>query len=130
MFQLLYVSSVVVSGQTDAILEKSQRNNRRDQVTGLLYADTGRFMQVLEGGEEAVRATYARIVRDGRHRALVVLSQRWIETRQFGTWDMAFRAPGADAERFMAQVGRLIEGAAPDIRATFDSFVRIRQGSA
>ncbi len=67
MRQLIYVSSVPQQGpppEPEAILAASQRNNARDGLTGLLYADGRRFLQVLEGEASAVAATIARIERD------------------------------------------------------------------
>ena len=41
------------------ILEQSRHNNAIDGVTGLLWSDGRRFMQVLEGPDESVAPTFA-----------------------------------------------------------------------
>jgi hypothetical protein len=131
MFQLVYVSSVNPKVGIDpaAILAVSRANNRRDGITGLLYSDSARFLQALEGPEDAVEAAFARIKADARHRAIVVLSRRIVDAREFGDWDMAHRIPGADAEQIIAQVGELARNAAPDVRATFEGFVQVRRAA-
>ena len=129
MLQIVYVSSVVgYPGDAD-ILAISRRNNARDGITGLLYSDGVRFMQVLEGRFEKVELAYARIKLDQRHRASVVLSRRSIDEREFGHWEMAARAPGQDGEEFLAHVETLVANAHPDVRATFDGFARIKRAA-
>lgn len=128
MLQLVYISSVNPAAPcpTQDILTVSRRNNARDRITGLLYADAGRFLQALEGPEDAVEAAYARIRDDRRHHAIVLLSRQQVDRRTFGNWEMAHRAPGADAASFLDEVRRLTADAAPDVRATFEGLVRTR----
>ena len=131
MYQLVYVSSVAPSAapvDLGAVLLTSRRNNRRDGITGLLYADDRRFLQVLEGPRAAVESAYDRITQDARHRALVVLSRRDIDTREFGEWEMADAQAAEDADGFISKVARLVSRAAPGVRATFESFVELRAG--
>ena len=125
MLQLVYISSVVGTPDVGAILALSRRNNARDGITGLLYADGVRFLQALEGPKEMVEATFARIHADPRHRAVVLLSRRTVETREFGPWKMAHRAPGADGGAVMGQVAPLLARTHPSVRATFDGFMRV-----
>jgi hypothetical protein len=128
MYQLVYISSVT-PGQSlsvDDILTVSRRNNARDAITGLLYADRQRFLQALEGPQEQVLKTMARISADPRHRAIVVLSRRTIAMREFGGWAMASQMHGDDAA-MIAQVGRLVAHASPNVRATFESFCKLRR---
>jgi hypothetical protein len=129
MLQLVYISSAVGAVDTTPILAASRRNNQRDGITGLLYADGRRFLQALEGEEEAVERAYARIATDPRHRALVVLSRRTVSEREFGAWAMAERRPDADADDFVAHVDALVKDAAPSVRATFDGFVRFKRAA-
>ena len=77
------------------LLRISRRNNAAVSVTGaLLYAD-GNVMQVLEGPEDAVDATYARIERDPRHRRVIQLVRGPVAERSFPDWSMGgFRDVG------------------------------------
>lgn len=47
-------------------------------------------MQILEGSEDAVRATYDRIERDPRHRDAAILLQGATAERDFADWSMGF----------------------------------------
>lgn len=127
MLQLVYISTAAKDAVCADILRTSRRNNGRDGITGLLYADGVRFLQALEGPEEAVEAAYARIKTDPRHKAQVVLSRREVEAREFGNWEMAERRPSQHGEAFIYRVEGLTAGASPNVRATFDSFMRVKR---
>ena len=108
------------------ILAASQANNRRDEITGLLYSDGKRFLQAIEGADPQLTRTLDRIRADRRHRAIVILSDRATEQRAFGRWAMAQRAPGDGAEAFLAQISSLGAGASPTVRATFEGLASVR----
>ncbi|MFD1789037.1 BLUF domain-containing protein [Sphingomonas floccifaciens] len=132
MRQILYISTasnMVDASTADAILAVSQRNNSADDVTGLLYFDGKRFLQALEGEAAAVSRALARIEGDPRHRAIVILSDRIVEEREFGAWSMAYRAPGTDADRFVERVSTMVAGASANVRATFTSFAETRRAA-
>ena len=95
MFQLVYISTArqpITPEMLEQILAASRRNNAVKKVTGLLVAGRRRFLQALEGPEQAVLDTYAEIKRDPRHHALVLLIGRSVERRAFGDWSMACEA--------------------------------------
>lgn len=97
MFQLVYISTAcqtITEPMLGDILAASRRNNLRDGVSGLLVAGGRRFLQALEGPEELVWGAFHRIKTDPRHRALVLLTGRSVETRAFGSWSMAFEPAG------------------------------------
>ncbi|MBA4761425.1 BLUF domain-containing protein [Sphingomonas sp.] len=131
MLQIMYISSAAHCAPIDVaqILTVSRRNNARDGVTGFLYADGRRFLQVLEGPAEAVERAFVRIGADPRHRAVVTLSRREIEAREFGEWAMAHRMSGGDTDALMAQIAERLEAASPNVRATFESFAKIRRAA-
>ncbi len=94
VFYLVYVSIAAEEFEADALLEilrASRENNTRDGVTGILLYKERRFMQLLEGEEKMVRATYARIVRDSRHRDVTILIKGNQPERDFADWSMAFQ---------------------------------------
>ncbi len=129
MLQLVYISTARGPIDMAAILRVSRRNNARDAITGLRYHDGRRFLQALEGKDAAIEATFARISADERHRAVVVLSRRTVETREFGPWEMAERRSDSDGEALMRQVEPLLATAAPNVRGTFDGFMRISRAA-
>jgi hypothetical protein len=91
LVRCLYASrarSVLTQDVTDAILEQSRRNNPARGITGLLcYADDV-FVQVLEGGRDAVCDLLGKIMRDDRHQGLRLLAYEEIGERRFGHWNM------------------------------------------
>ena len=129
MLQLVYISSAKGVPDLDAILTKSRRNNGRDSITGLLYSDEVRFLQVLEGPADKVETTFARIQQDPRHRGLVVLSRRTVEAREFGAWEMAYRIPDGDGEKFLAAIAPKLVNTTPNVRATFEGFMRVKRAA-
>jgi len=131
MLQLTYISTAT-AGMTEPqvadILALSRRNNAADEVTGLLLYDGYRFLQALEGPADAVNRVYERVKADPRHRAVVLLSSRTVDTRLFGNWAMA-------AERVAvgrgATVADLVDDLTADVadrttQALFRSFARVR----
>lgn len=93
VFQLIYLSDLVAGqeGQIPAILESAVRHNGEDGITGMLLFSRGNFLQVLEGEEARVRATFERISKDPRHRNLVVLTEETVPERHFSHWSMGYR---------------------------------------
>lgn len=132
MLQLVYISSGragLTEDDARAILHSARIRNDHNGITGLLYFDGKRFLQVLEGPAAEIEETIGRIRVDPRHRALVILSRREIAKREFGLWAMAYRAPGADAEAFVESIRALVAQASPDVRATFEGFAEVRRAA-
>jgi len=130
MHQLTYISTKRADDdELDTILAASRTNNRRDQITGLLISDGVRFLQALEGRKSLVHAAFDRISRDPRHRGIVTLSQRDVQCREFGHWEMASRPIARiDGEPDLVDlVDRLVaEVPEPNVRELFRSFARVR----
>ena len=133
MLQLIYISTVTPgfdAGEVEAILARSRKNNRADRITGLLLFDGRRFMQALEGDATAVERTFQRIKSDPRHRAIVKLSERTVEAREFGEWAMAAEQITTAVAGVVDQVDRLVVGVPnATTRALFTSFARVRQAA-
>jgi hypothetical protein len=72
----------------DAIVEQSQRNNPPRGITGLLCVFDDIFIQVLEGGRDAVCELLNGIIRDPRHHTVRLLSYEEITERHFAQWSM------------------------------------------
>ena len=70
------------------ILAVSQRNNRRDHVTGALGYAQGRFVQVLEGAPTDLDRVLSRVEADPRHTDLHVAWRAPVEGRIFSDWSM------------------------------------------
>lgn len=101
--QLIYVSDLVNKNEAELgpILESAVRHNRADGITGMLLYSGGNFLQVLEGPQTQVRATYERICQDPRHRNITVLTEEEVPERQFPEWSMGYKQlDPADIARF------------------------------
>lgn len=70
------------------ILLDARRCNARDGVTGALICRREVFLQLLEGPERDVRATFARIERDDRHMDVALHMSAPASERMFGDWAM------------------------------------------
>ena len=91
LVRLLYASRAVEPLSTELIediLSVSRKGNPSSGITGLLCHSGDIFMQVLEGGRDAVGALYNRIARDPRHRDVIVLHYEEITERRFAGWTM------------------------------------------
>jgi len=73
-----------------ALLEVSRRHNERDGLSGMLLYSSQSFLQVLEGEETVLRATYDRIQRDDRHQNLRLMMDADVATPMFPDWTMGF----------------------------------------
>lgn len=89
--RIKYVSRFDKPLSAEAIEEigaQSQKNNASMDLTGLLMSSGGLFYQVLEGPAEAVDDVYRRIVADGRHTDLLLISSEDDVERVFPDWSM------------------------------------------
>lgn len=100
LFSLTYSSTAAVPFDDAALaglLESSRVANIGTDLSGLLLYRGGRFLQVLEGPEPAVRDAIDRIGHDPRHRDLRVLVSEPIEERRFPDWTMGYERLGEPA---------------------------------
>ena len=91
LVRLLYASrsaTPVTPETTEAILAKSREHNPSLGITGVLCQSGDIFLQVLEGGREAVNRLYNQIVRDDRHCDVALLHYEEIAERRFAGWTM------------------------------------------
>ncbi|MCV2352648.1 BLUF domain-containing protein [Paucibacter sp. B2R-40] len=91
LVHLLYASRAahaMSSPDLAAILKQSREHNAGEGITGLLCHSDGVFMQLLEGGRDAVNARYQRIASDPRHKDVILLSYTEIAEREFAGWTM------------------------------------------
>lgn len=132
MQRIIYISTCRVEPTRELvadILRVSYRNNRRDDLTGLLVVGGRRFLQVLEGPCEQLDAAYARIKADPRHFAMVELGRKPITFREFGDWDMGCRLlSGDNFEAFVRNITAHVDDA--DVRAQFETFVELHRKAA
>ena len=98
LFRLVYSSRATVDGPaafeklTQAVVARSQPNNAALDVTGVLLAHDGWFLQALEGPRRHVSSIFGVIGRDLRHVQMELLGADLAEARLFGRWSMCARA--------------------------------------
>jgi hypothetical protein len=93
LVRLLYASRAIDEiddALLGSILERSRKYNLEHGITGILctYPQGNLFLQVLEGGRDAVNKLYGNIVRDPRHRDITLLDYAEITERHFASWRM------------------------------------------
>ncbi len=91
LVRCLYVSRAakpLTAGFLDPILDQSRAKNPRHGITGLLCFRDDIFVQVLEGGRDAVCELFNAIVRDERHKDVRLLVFDEIAERRFNNWSM------------------------------------------
>ena len=93
MKRIIYCSqatSDVSPEELVALLELSRANNEQAGLSGMLLYSSQSFLQVLEGDEEALHTTYARIRADDRHTNLRMLMNADVPAPMFPDWTMGF----------------------------------------
>jgi hypothetical protein len=90
VFRAIYTSQPFGfdEGILGGILLDARRANLRDGVTGALICRADIYLQWLEGPEDLVRATLARIERDDRHLEVTLHVAELVPERMFGQWAM------------------------------------------
>ena len=99
MRAIAYVSAAswnLLDKQIERIVAESRRLNALNGITGVLLYCDGNFMQYLEGEEDAVIETFARIRASESHYQVNELMNQPIPEREFGDWAMGFSRPGPD----------------------------------
>lgn len=101
LFNITYLSSAIPEFDKDEllqVLEESKVRNEAAGISGILVYRDGNILQVLEGEEASVQATYQRIANDPRHVGILPIIREPIPERQFDEWSMAFRDLSLDSE--------------------------------
>ena len=91
LVHLLYASRLAPGVSHDvceAILQQARQKNPGLGITGVLCQGGDVFMEVLEGGREAVNQLYHSIVRDERHTKVTLLHYQEVSERRFAGWTM------------------------------------------
>lgn len=90
LVRLLYASRAVDIGDDaiGSILAHSRQYNPTLGITGILCYGGGVFLQAIEGGRMAVSELYGHILKDPRHKDVVLLDFEEIAERRFGGWTM------------------------------------------
>jgi hypothetical protein len=98
LWSLSYISTAtepaaIIEPSVREICALAGRHNAREGITGALTFHLGRFAQLIEGPESALRALMVRILADPRHHSLRVITAGPIAVRRYADWSMAYRDP-------------------------------------
>lgn len=93
MHLIIYTSEYTGDlGKVDSVLQSvvtsAQKNNRKRDITGVLFYHNGRFVQALEGQNKNLRELLSLLKGDTRHKNLEILVDQSITTRFFPQWSM------------------------------------------
>lgn len=91
--QTAYYSTPSVTLDDDtvqSILEVSRKTNADLNITGALFYNGSRFIQVLEGERATLSKLLIKIAGDTRHTDFVILGFRPINERLFSSWSMTY----------------------------------------
>ncbi|WP_343528547.1 BLUF domain-containing protein [Sphingomonas sp.] len=119
--RIIYCSRAVAgTGRDDhqAILNVSRRNNGMDGISGILWIEQGRYLQLIEGPVDSVGDAFERIKRDTRHTDIHILDDRMTDSPEFGDWAMA-GLPGDHPKDAAERLRFLLRNTGPDIRHFF-----------
>ncbi len=96
LYHLIYQSQAMGefgAPELAALLQRGRAHNQAHNISGvLLHTSDGRFLQVLEGPQTAVRHLYYHVIlSDTRHFHCQVLGEGRIAQRSFAGWTMGCR---------------------------------------
>jgi hypothetical protein len=81
------------------IHQTARHSNALDGISGLLLFDGSRFLQIVEGAEDAIDNLVERLRMDPRHSAFEIRDERYVERRSFPGWSMELiRVSAANAK--------------------------------
>jgi hypothetical protein len=99
------------------IHQTARHLNALDGITGLLLFDGSRFLQIIEGAEEAIDNLVERLRMDPRHSAFEVRDERFVERRSFPDWSMELVRVSAGYGTARDEVGAALpDGIAAPVR--------------
>ncbi|WP_352338569.1 BLUF domain-containing protein [Psychrobacter sp. 16-MNA-CIBAN-0192] len=91
LYQFIYISRITSTGLSGAstlnnIAETSIKNNKINDITGILCYGNGYFFQYVEGTEQALTNLKNQLLMDERHKDLQMLEFAEIKARRFQNW--------------------------------------------
>ncbi|MDO6527389.1 BLUF domain-containing protein [Motilimonas sp. 1_MG-2023] len=93
LYRIVYASTLSESFNSqdiEHILASSRRNNKKQDVSGMLLFSHRYFLQCLEGSRDNINQTYQRILSDERHCRVTIVSYENVTQREFCAWSMGY----------------------------------------
>lgn len=105
------------AGDLEDIHRSARAMNGLNGITGLLIFNGTHFLQVIEGGQEAIDVLVEKLRRDPRHTGFEIRDIAFVEERSFPQWSMELiRIEASYFEALESIEDRLPETMAPQIR--------------
>ncbi len=98
MIELLYQSEAGFAFDDkiiETILTTARERNAIENISGMLFFDGIKFIQILEGPEENVDRVFASITQDRRHSQIELIYRGRIFERSFADWRMGYKFTSA-----------------------------------
>lgn len=116
----------LVDADLAQILQTARHFNALNGITGLLIFNGSRFLQIVEGPEEAVAELVGRLRDDRRHSAFELRDERHLVQRSFPEWSMKLARVSQHSGKASLEVAsKLPAGTNPTV---YDLAVRMTQG--
>lgn len=99
MYRIIYLSSATTKFTNEEIvtlLNASRKSNEANDITGLLLYSDGNFLQIIEGKQKKIKALYAKINMDQRHRNIIKVFEGKVSHRIYPKWHMGFNSIDKD----------------------------------
>jgi len=109
IFRLAYASRSTADMAHPAVValaDDAAAHNRRNHVSGVLFAENSLLLQWLEGPAEDVCALMSRISTDPRHKDVAVLSAGWLSARRYPAWPMQLADGGLARDAARSHEGK------------------------
>ncbi|HEX8414964.1 MAG TPA: BLUF domain-containing protein, partial [Sphingomicrobium sp.] len=97
-----------------AIHSRARDLNALDGISGLLVFNGNRFLQIVEGSEQAVDDLVERLRRDRRHTGVEIRDERKIEKRAFPNWSMELVRVSTDLSEAKDKLTRELPDTVPE----------------
>ena len=91
LYQLIYISRATQAfnhHELEALVDQSNNDNQKKDITGNLVYNGGVFLQLLEGDKNEIRALYEKIATDSRHTKVKEIYFSPAKYRLFKKWNM------------------------------------------
>lgn len=97
-----------------AIHQSARHLNALDGISGMLLFDGARFLQIVEGSEDAVDNLVGRLRMDSRHSSFEIRDERFVERRSFADWSMELVRVSAGYRHATEEVEMLLPDSVTD----------------
>ncbi|MFW7380844.1 MAG: BLUF domain-containing protein [Oligoflexus sp.] len=129
MVHLAYVSQAThpfSEKELFELIDRSQMNNKKANITGILVYNSGHFLQLLEGDEKLVSQLGETIAKDPRHKDMTIFFQASTPEIIFRDWYMAYKNLSEYNAGLRGKISNLIDKAAQNPKLTSkDEFLQI-----